>query len=153
MRFLFRRLGLWPCLLCFVLLIGCGAQDTPLAPPNGEVRLLAGEQTIEPLLINWVFNKRRDGSFKDGTRLTAEEMLALLPQDCPITPEPTPQVEGALYHAPFYSLYRTDSSEPCYRSADFTPPEEPGRYLLCVELAWGDESAYEGYQVLFAFSK
>ena len=133
--------------LALCLFTGC----TPKAPVDtspDKVRIVmeAAEHTPEH---NWLY-RYEDGVSADGTRLSVEEMLAKT-EGSRVIPAPFTVVTGNALENGAFSIYDLEGNLIGQRMT-FSVPEEGGEYLCVMELTFGTEKEYEGYQFFFRFS-
>ena len=132
-------------LLC--LLPSCGSTNEEPAP---DVQIFFSDTSFTPLQ-HWIYSLHK-GVAADGLRLNAEDML-MLSADSGVVSAPFTIDTGSARKGGVYTLYRvSDSSEVYGRNASFEVPEAPGEYLCVVELSFGTDEHYAGYQLYFRFS-
>ena len=135
--------------LALGLLTGCSPKTTPVntSPDGVVIKMTAAEHTPN----NNLLYSYKDGLAADGTRLTAEEMLAQT-EGTRVIPTPFTVENGGALDSGVYSVYDLDGNELSYRQMIFTAPEEAGEYLCVMEMTFGNEKVYSGYQIFFRFS-
>lgn len=116
----------------------------------GTVKVIAGGSEYIPMQ-NFIFSQRRDGIVADGARKRPREVEGELPVS-PYHENLQILIDGEITGEPSYTLYGNDNEEVYYGQPIFTLPDRPGNYIVSVEVVWGDEEAFEGYQYLFAIS-
>lgn len=116
----------------------------------GEVKLVSAGVQYEPL-ENWIYSAK-DGLAADGWRKQPEDMANEL-ETILISDDVQILIEGKTTSLQSYTLYDETYEVVYYRQDKFEPPDESGRYILCVEAAWGTEDQYSGYQYFFMIEK
>ena len=134
--------------LALGLLTGCSQKAPVNTSPDGVVIKMASAQHTPN--NHWVFTYE-DGVAADGARLTAAEMLAQT-EGTRVIPTPFTVENGGALDNGIYSVYDLEGNEISYQRMVFNAPEEAGEYLCVVEMTFGNEKVYSGYQIFFRFS-
>ena len=134
--------------MALCLLTGCGQKETvDTSPDKVRIKMSAAEHTPNN---NWVFSYE-DGVAADGTRLTAEEMLAQT-EGTRVIPTPFTVENGGALDSGIYSVYDLEGNVISFQRMIFSAPEEVGEYLCVIEMTFGTTEVYSGYQIFFRFS-
>jgi len=117
----------------------------------GNVKTVSEGEEYFPLL-NWIFSLNKDGLVIDGERKqpqeVANELIAI-----PFGDDFQIVIDGKTTGEQFYILFDEKFEEMYYHQYEFESPPEKGEYILCIEIMWGTERQYEGYQYFFKFRK
>jgi len=114
----------------------------------GSVKILADGQEYAPL-SNLIF------SLKDGLAADAERKQPAAIENeltvISVKDDISVLIEGETPGV--YTLFNEELKELYYRSDHFEVPAESGVFICSIEVTWGDETEYKGYQYFFKFAK
>ncbi len=144
-----RKLFGFAVAVVLVLAVGfCGCDDAKV--PDRSIRLVTGEQEYAPSVMNGVFSLQNnvvgDSAWKKPQDVIDELEAVSIDGDIRIV------LEGDVLGKQLYTLY-DEEYEVLYQENEFTEPQEPGKYVLCVLVTWGTEKAHSGYQYFFLLEK
>ena len=133
--------------LCLTL-CGCAEKkDDSTAPVIGTVTIVSGGEAYTSL-ENRIFAKEKNGPFADWARKQPEEVAGEL-TSIPYTDDFHIVIDGEPQEYISYSLYNGKFEQVYYRESEFAAPQDNDEYVLFIELVWGDEEDYTGYQYCF----
>ena len=137
--------------LCLTLYGGCTEKkDNSAAHVIGNVTIVSGGEEYTSL-ENWIYTKEKNGPAADGARKQAEEVAGEL-VSIPYMDDFHIVIDGEPQEYKSYSLYNGNFEQVYYRESEFSAPQDNGEYILFIELVWGDEENYTGYQYCFKLS-
>ena len=106
-------------------------------PEVGAVTIRCGEESAVPL-GNEIYTTE-DGKKKEERRLVPEEIGEKAPR-LVYNDDITANYEGKSENGSFYfTVYTEEFQVYTEKKSWFTPLEEPGNYLVCIETYWGTE--------------
>lgn len=114
---------------------------------TGTIAIFSAGETYAPL-ENWIFSKEENGPAADGARKQPQEVADELPA-IPCGDDFQIVIDGEPQRNQSYTLYNDKFEQIYYRQSNFAAPRDEGEYILFVELVWGDEENYTGYQYCF----
>lgn len=137
-------------ILAAILLLSLGLVGCNQAASVGDVKLVSAEEQHTPFQ-NFIFSLK-DGLAVDSERRDPKDIVnqleaVLISDDAHIV------ISGKTTGQQYYTLYDAQYKEIYARQDIFVPPDESGRYVLCVEVTWGTEKEYTGYQYFFLMEK
>lgn len=133
--------------LCLSL-CGCNQnKPTPADYETGSIVVTSGGKTYSPL-ENWIFSHEQNGTIADGARKQPSEVAVEL-EAIPYGDDFELIINGEPFETPSYTLYNDKLEEEYYRQPNFNMPQSEGEYILAIELSWGNEENYSGYQYFF----
>ena len=116
-------------------------------PEVGSVTIRCGEESVIPL-GNEIY-RTEDGKKREERRLVPEE----IGEEAPLlayNDDITAKYEGNSENGSFYFTIYTDEFQGYTKKKSwFTPLEEPGNYLVCIETYWGTEKNNIGMEYYF----
>lgn len=134
--------------LALCLLTGCGQSDKDVDTSADRLRVVSATQVHTPKQ-NWVYSYE-DGVAADGPRLSVSEMIAGTEGDTILTVPFALDPGGAIDNG-VYSVYDLEGNEVYHHHMVFTEPEEAGQYLCVLEIHFGSDKVYSGYQMFWRF--
>ena len=134
-------------LLSFSLLIGCSSSKK-VDTSADRLRVVSASQVHTPKQ-NWVYSYE-DGVAADGTRLSVGEMIAQTEGGEVLTYPFSLDPGGAIDNG-VYSVYDLEGNEVYHHKLGFSKPEAAGEYLCVLEITFGSEKVYSGYQMFWRF--
>lgn len=135
-------------LLCLGILAGCSPK-AEVDTSADRLRVVSATQVHTPKQ-NWLYTYE-DGLTADGTRLTVEEMLAQTGEGEVLT-YPFALDPGGAVDDGVYSVYDLDGNPVYLQRMVFSEPEQAGTYLCVLEITFGNEEVYAGYQMFWRFT-
>ena len=120
--------------------------------PVGSVSLSTEDDSYE-LYEEWIY-ELTDGLAADGARKQPREIADIaVPFTIPYGTDTQIIIDGAPLSSRLMIFRHADNRwEEVYSSNDaFTIPRESGDYILCLELSWGYDDHYVGYQYYTRF--
>lgn len=137
-------------ILAAILLLSLGLVGCNQAASVGDVKLVSAEVQYTPFQ-NMLFSLE-NGLCADYERIHPKDIVdqldaVLISDDAHIV------ISGKTTGQQYYTLYDAQYKEIYARQDHFVLPDEPGRYVLCVEVTWGTEKEYMGYQYFFLMEK
>ncbi|MFV0400430.1 MAG: hypothetical protein ACK5LX_07400 [Oscillospiraceae bacterium] len=132
-------------LLALTLLWGLASCSRPVEVGIVTVRTGVGDYTPAAYPI---FMQSRDGTVTDSARQQPMEVLGELPI-IPLFGELEILLDGETAGTPAYTLYDSDGGEVYWRQEVFSLPQESGSYVVSLEVTWGNDREFYGYQYLF----
>ncbi len=135
--------------LALLALAACSGQSETgdTAVGIGTVSIVSGGKTYAPL-ENWINSLNSDGVAADGAGIQPDEVVNEL-EAIPYGDDFGIVIDGEPHNGPYYTLYNSNFEEAYYRGDAFSAPNDAGIYILIVDVSWGNEKAYEGYQYCF----
>lgn len=130
-------------LLLFVTFVVCSCG---LISPKGSVIIISDGHKYVPV-ENWIY-ELSNNTAADGLRRRPEEMSPEL-SEIVFADDFKIVIKGRNYSAPEYLIYSLSKNETVYRGQDFKKPTESGKYIVCIEIGWGNSERYAGYQYFF----
>ena len=131
-------------LLLFSMITGCNSTKNST---DYGVTIVSGKVEHTPI-EQWIYSLS-DGVAADGTRKQPQEVKYEL-VEITVSGDFEIKVTGNVTGQPSYTLFYDDSFETVYyRNDRFERPNDIGRYILCIEVAFGNDKEYEGYQYWF----
>lgn len=126
-------------------LYGCGINKDVSV---GTVWLVTGGTQYEPmenLTQAYTHDVYSDGRVKKPQDVEGELSTISISDGTKIT------IKGRTKNAPTYTLYNDQYQEVYSSQTEFSIPDEPGKYILCVGVTWGekDKEEYSVYQYFF----
>jgi len=134
-------------LLSFSLLTGCSSSKK-VDTSADRLRVVSASQVHTPKQ-NWVYSYE-DGVAADGSRLSVGEMIAQTEGGEVLTYPFSLDPGGAIDNG-VYSVYDLEGNEVYHHHMVFTEPEEAGQYLCVLEIHFGSDKVYSGYQMFWRF--
>lgn len=116
----------------------------------GEIWLVSAGEQYAPF-ENWIYSLDKDGLAADGERKQPKDIINEL-EIISVYDDVQIVIDGQATDLQYYTLYDEQYQEIYYRQEKFMKPEKPGKYILSVEVVWGNE-AYDGYQYIFILEK
>lgn len=132
-------------LLAVTLLWGLSGCSRPAEVGTVTVRTGVGDYTPAAYPI---FMQPRDGTITDSARQQPMEVLGELPI-VPLFGELEILIDGETTGTPVYTLYDSGGGEVYWRQEAFSLPQESGSYVVSLEVTWGNDLEFYGYQYLF----
>lgn len=133
--------------MALCLLTGCSS-SAGVDTSADKLRVVSATQVHTPKQ-NWVYSYK-DGVSSDGTRLTVADMIAKTEGDTILT-VPFALDPGGAIDDGVYSVYDLEGNEIYHHQMVFTEPETAGVYLCVLEINFGNEKVYSGYQMFWRF--
>ena len=98
----------------------------------GEIKLVSAEEEYAPY-ENWIYALDKNNLAADGMWLQPDEVAAEL-EAIPVLDNAYIVIEGQTTGRQTYTLYSEQYKE-LYCKTEFTMPDKPGTYILCVQVA------------------
>lgn len=117
----------------------------------GNVKIVADDKEYIPL-SNWIFSLNKDGVAADGARKKPEEITDELTA-IPLENSINVLIEGKRVGQVYYTLFNDKFEEIYNNNEHFEGPTEKGEFIFMIEVIWGTENQYEGYQYFFKVIK
>ena len=138
-------------ILALVLVLALFAGCSPKAEVDtsaDRLRVISATHIHTPQQ-NWLYTYE-DGLTADGTRLTVEEMITKTESTGVLT-YPFALDPGGAIDTGVYSVYDLEGNPLYLHRMVFSEPQEPGTYLCVLEINFGTEEVYSGYQMFWRF--
>lgn len=135
-------------IICFMLVLlaifvvcACGYIN-----PEGSVILISDGHKNAPVK-NWIY-EMSNGTAADGMRRNPEDLSSEL-SDIVFADDFEIVIKGRIYNSPEYLIYNLSKNETFFQGQAFKKPTESGVYIVRLEIGWGNDTRYAGYQYFF----
>jgi hypothetical protein len=133
-----------------ILSLGLCGCDTRESASVGSVKLISAGKQYAPFQ-NFVYSRNRDGLYADGMKKQPQEVADEL-ETISISNDVRIDLNGKRANS-CYTLYDEHNQKVYDCRETFLMPEEPGKYIICVNVTWGTKEVYNGMEYFFMINR